>query len=106
MTGKFEVVYWAENEAEAVVVLSMFEQYGIPAKKLRESYGAMNNLSFGIFGEIAIAVEHEHVREAEALILSMEDEISQRESEEGFFEEEEASSDENSDMDEDDPAGD
>lgn len=105
MTGKFEVVYWAENEAEAVVVLSMFEQYGIPAKKLRESYGAMNNLSFGILGEIAIAVEHEHIPEAEALILSMEDEISQRESEEGFFEDETTPEDGNSEEDTDEPSG-
>lgn len=104
MTGKFEVVYWAENEAEAVVILSMFEQYGIPAKKLRESYGAMNNLSFGIFGQIAIAVEHEHVHEAEALILSMEDEISQRESEEGFSEDKAESPAGNSEVDADEPS--
>ena len=79
MTGKFEVVYWAENEAEAVVILAMFEQYGIPAKKMRESYGAMNNLSFGMLGEIAIAVEKERIPEAESLLLSMEDEIAERE---------------------------
>ena len=65
----------------------------------------MNNLSFGIFGEIAIAVEHEHVREAEALILSMEDEISQRESEEGFFKDETTTEAGHSEEDPDEPSG-
>ncbi len=67
-------VYWAENEAEAEIMLAMFRNYDIPCRKMQESYGATNGLSFGIFGQIAIAVPENRVPEAEALIVSMDDE--------------------------------
>lgn len=73
MSNDKEIVYWAENEAEAVVVIAQLEQYQIPAFKLREGFGAMNSLSFGIFGQIAIAVPKDRVSEAEAIILAMDD---------------------------------
>ena len=38
---KNEVVYWAENEAEAVVVIAKLEEAGIQAIRVRESYGSM-----------------------------------------------------------------
>ncbi len=79
MSDKFTVVYWAENDAEAEIMLSMFRNYNIPCRKMQESYGATNGLSFGIFGQIAIAVPSDRVKEAEALIISMDDEIDEEE---------------------------
>ena len=73
MAGKNEIIYWAENEAEAVVIVAILEENGIPAIKLRESYGALNNLSFGIFGEIAIAVDEDRAEEATAIINRQQD---------------------------------
>lgn len=77
MSNDYEIVYWAENEAEAVVLIAQLEQYGLPARKLQEGFGSMNSLSFGIFGQIAIAVPKERAAEAEAIILAMEDEVSE-----------------------------
>lgn len=82
MSNDREIVYWAENEAEAVVVIAQLEQYQIPAFKLQEGFGAMNSLSFGIFGQIAIAVPKDRVSEAEAVILTMDEDENEREFEE------------------------
>ena len=73
MSNDYETVYWAENEAEAVVLIAQLEQFNIPAVKLQEGFGAMNSLSFGIFGQIAIAVPKDRVSEAEAIILALDD---------------------------------
>ncbi len=70
---KNEVVYWAENEAEAVVVIAKLEEAGIQAIRVRESYGSMNALSFGILGEIGIAVRREDAAKAEAILIDEED---------------------------------
>ena len=75
MAGKNEIVYWAENEAEAVVVIAKLKEAGIEAKMVRESYGAMNSLSFGILGEIGISVAGDAVERAEAVILSWDDDL-------------------------------
>ena len=45
MAEKNEVIYWAANEAEAVVVIARLEEAGIQAIRVRESYGSMNALS-------------------------------------------------------------
>ncbi len=82
MSNDKEIVYWAENEAEAVIVIAQLEQYQIPAFKLQEGFGAMNSLSFGIFGQIAIAVPKDRVSEAEAIILAMDEDENEREFEE------------------------
>ena len=68
MAGTNELIYWAENEAEAVVIVAIVVENGIPAIKLRESYCALYKLSFGIFGEIAIAVDEDRAEEATAII--------------------------------------
>jgi len=73
MMDKNEVVYWAENEAEAVVVIAKLEEAGIQAIRVRESYGSMNALSFGILGEIGIAVRREDAAKAEAILIDEED---------------------------------
>ena len=73
MMDKNEVVYWAENEAEAVVVIARLEEAGIQAIRVRESYGSMNALSFGILGEIGIAVRREDAAKAEAILIDEED---------------------------------
>lgn len=70
---KNEVVYWAENEAEAVVVIAKLEEAGIQAIRVRESYGSMNALSFGILGEIGIAVRREDAAKAETILIDEED---------------------------------
>lgn len=75
MSGKSEIVYWAENEAEAVVVVAKLKEAGVDAMTVRESYGAMNSLSFGILGEIGISVQSDAVEKAEAVILSWEDDL-------------------------------
>lgn len=75
MAGKNEIVYWAENEAEAVVVIAKLKEAGIEATMVRESYGAMNSLSFGILGEIGISVAGDAVERAEAVILSWDDDL-------------------------------
>ena len=75
MAGKNEIVYWAENEAEAVVVIAKLKEAGIEAAMVRESYGAMNSLSFGILGEIGISVAGDAVERAEAVILSWNDDL-------------------------------
>lgn len=69
MTQRDEIVYWAENEAEAVVILARLAEAGIPAVKVQESYGARNSLSFGILGQIGISVKAELADAAEAVIL-------------------------------------
>ena len=71
------IVYWAENEAEAVVVVAKLKEAGVEATMVRESYGAMNSLSFGILGEIGISVSGDAVEQAEAVILSWDDEIAE-----------------------------
>ena len=73
MMDKNEVVYWAENEAEAVVVIAKLEEAGIQAIRVRESYGSMNALSFGILGEIGIAVRREDAAKAETILIDEED---------------------------------
>ena len=73
MMDKNEVVYWAENEAEAVVVIAKLKEAGIQAIRVRESYGSMNALSFGILGEIGIAVRREDAAKAEAILIDEED---------------------------------
>lgn len=70
MSNQNEIVYWAENEAESVVVIAKLAEAGIRATQVRESYGAMNSLSFGILGEIGISVAKEDAAKAEAIILS------------------------------------
>ena len=94
MSKDNEIVYWAENEAEAVVVIAQLEQYHIPAVKLREGFGAMNSLSFGIFGQIAIAVPKDRVSEAEAIILAMDEDETEWKTEEIEESEEDFESDE------------
>lgn len=69
MSDQNEIVYWAENEAESVVVIAKLAEAGIRATQVRESYGAMNSLSFGILGEIGISVAREDAAKAEAVIL-------------------------------------
>ena len=56
METKSKIVYWAENNLEADLIVQMLKQYDIPARQLQESFGALNNLSFGAFGEIGIEV--------------------------------------------------
>ncbi len=74
MSDKFVTVYWAEDEVEAELMLAMFNENDIPCRKMRESLGTTIGLSVGILGQIAIAVPEDRVPEAEALIISMDDE--------------------------------
>ncbi len=73
MSNQDEVVYWAENEAESVVVSAKLTEAGIHVTTVRESFGSMNSLSFGILGEIGISVAKEDVAKAEAIILGWDD---------------------------------
>ncbi len=70
MGNKFKIVEWAKNEVEAEIFLSLLRDYDIPCKKLRESFGAMNSLSYGIFGEIAIAVPDDRIEDARSILDS------------------------------------
>ncbi len=84
MAEKNEVIYWAENEAEAVVVIARLEEAGIQAIRVRESYGSMNALSFGILGEIGIAVRREDAAKAEAILID-DEEVPAEDSDEDFI---------------------
>ena len=68
MENKFIILDRVKNEAEAEILLSLLKDQDIPCKKLQESFGALNGLSFGIFGEIAIAVSIDRLSDAKIIL--------------------------------------
>lgn len=67
-----KIVYWAANQVEADLICGMFKEYEIPCRQLRESAGKTIGLQFGVFGDIAIAVDEGFEAQAEALLLDSE----------------------------------
>ncbi len=66
-----KVVYWAENQVEADLICGLIKECGIPCVQMKESLGRSLGLSFGILGQVALAVPESRVPEAEAILIDM-----------------------------------
>ena len=64
-----KVVYWAENQVEADLICGVMKECGIPCKQMKESLGKSLGLTFGILGQIALAVPESRTAEAEAILI-------------------------------------